>query len=188
MTIQILTLRKNNITDFAKERNNLLEKSKGDWILFLDSDETLSKDLKREIKNLNPNDYSGFYIERENYFIGKYIGTDKILRLGKKGTGKWSRRVHETWNIKGKVGELKNRIIHNSASSLHEMVDKINNYSTLHAEANYVEKKRPDIIKIIFFPKLKFFQSLLMGRGVTFSILQAFHSFLSWSKLYFLHS
>ncbi len=188
MISQTLTLKKNNITDFAKERNTILKKAKSDWVIFLDSDEVLSNALKKEIENLDPGDFNGFYIRRENYFLRQHIGTDKILRLGKANSGKWVRRVHETWKIKGKVGELNNPIIHNSAKSLHEMIAKINNYSTLHALANKEEGKRSNIFKIIFFPKLKFWESVLMGRGVTFSILQAFHSFLSWSKLYFSRS
>lgn len=181
----VITLNKKNITDFAKERNELLKKAKNEWILFLDTDEAVSEGLDKEIKKqIEENKYNGFYIDRKNYFLGSYIGTDKILRLGRKNTGKWVRSVHEIWNIKGKTGKLKNPIIHNSASSLYEVIAKINTYSTLHAEANKLEGKKANLFKIIFYPKLKFIQSLFMSRGVVFSILQAFHSYLSWSKIW----
>lgn len=185
----IATLSKKNITDFAKERNELLEKAKTEWVLFLDSDEKMSKGLEGEIlKRIQDDGYVGYYLCRKNYFLGKYIGTDNILRLGRKDAGKWERRVHEIWKVNGEMGQFKKPIIHNSARNLHEFIDKINNYSTLHAEENLMSGKRSDLFKIIFYPPAKFFQSLIMGRGFVFSMLQSFHSFLSWSKQYFFYS
>jgi hypothetical protein len=153
-------------------------------VFFLDSDEKLTEELKHEIENLKPNDFSGFYVRRRNYFLGQYAGTDRIIRLGKKDAGTWMRSVHETWEIKGNVGELKGEILHNTADTVSEMIDKINSYSTLHAEANKIEGKESALFKIILYPKIKFIQSILMGRGTPMSILQAFHSFLAWSKLW----
>lgn len=182
MKYSIITLNQKNIEDFAKTRNTLLKKARTDWVLFLDSDEKLSDGLKKEIEDLDLENFKGFYVKRKNFFLGREAGTDKILRLGNKKAGKWYRQVHETWKIKGKTGELKNPIIHNTADSISEMITKINLYSSLHAVANKKEGKKTNTLKIIIYPKLKFIQSLLMGRGVAFSILQAFHSFLSWSK------
>lgn len=182
MHIEVVTLKKENITDFAKERNLLLKKAKKEWILFLDSDEALSKELKNEIERLEPDDYEGYYIYRQNYFLGKAIGTDKIVRLGKKESGKWNRKVHEAWNIKGNVGTLVNPIVHNTANNLHDYIQKLNKYSDIHLEENLKEHKNSTLFKIVFFPIAKFFQSMFMGRGIVFSMLQSFHSFLSWSK------
>jgi glycosyltransferase involved in cell wall biosynthesis len=184
--LEIITLKKENITDFAKERNNLLKESKADWVMFLDSDETLSKELEKEITNLKleNSNFSGFYVKRKIYFCGQYVGVDKALRLGRQGTGKWARAVHETWEIKGKVGNLKNYIIHNTATNLHDYIDKINNYSDIHARENYKEGKRSNIFKIMFYPKMKFLENIFKGRGFVFSLMQALHSFLGWTKLW----
>lgn len=188
MKISIVTLKNKKIDDFAKERNRTLRKTQGKWVLFLDSDEIMSSELKAEIKNLDPGGYGGFYVKRKNYFLGWYAGTDKIIRLVKKGSGKWERFVHETYHPRGgtKIGLLKNYLIHSTAKDLHAYVDKINNYSTLHALANQKEGKISSLFKIVFYPKMKFLQNLLAGRGFVFSMLQSFHSFLGWSKLWFL--
>lgn len=186
MHFEIITLKKNNITDFAEARNKLLIKAKSNWVLFLDTDEKLSKNLAKEISNLNPSGCNGFFIKRKILFLGKHIGEDKVLRLGEKDAGKWRRKVHETWEIKGKVGALNNYIIHNTACNLHQYLEKINKYSSIHASENLKEGKRSDLFKIIFYPKMKFLQNLLAGRGFVFSMLQSFHSFLGWSKLWFL--
>ena len=123
--LSILTLNKKNISDFAYERNELLKTAKTDWVLFLDSDERLSKQL--EVEKLS-NKYDGYYIYRKNYFLGQYVGQDKIIRLGKKNSGKWERKVHEIWNIKN-VGLLDTVIIHNTANNLTDYLKKINYYS-----------------------------------------------------------
>ena len=186
-----IILNKKNITDFAEERNRALSAvERGKWVLFLDSDETLSPELKDEIRNLNPGACGGFYVKRKNYFLGRYAGTDKIIRLVKKGSGKWARQVHETYHPRGgiEVGLLKNYLIHNTAKNLHAYIDKINNYSTLHALANKKEGKKASVVKIIFYPIFKFVQTFVKSGHVVFSLFQSFHSFLSWSKLYFLRS
>ena len=180
--LETITLHKPGITDFSLERNLLLKKSKTEWILFLDSDEKLSDDLTKEIKILDPGDYNGFYIKRKIIFLGKEVGEDRVLRLAKKNSGRWERKVHEIWQVKGNVGSLKGYIIHNTADNLHDYIGKINSYSSIHAAENAREGKHPSLLKIILFPKLKFIQNMLAGRGFAFSMLQSFHSFLGWAK------
>jgi hypothetical protein len=183
--LKIITLKKNQIDDFSSERNDLLRKAKAKWVFFLDSDEEMREDLKKEIEEaVRSEKFNGYYVYRKNFFLGKFIGKDKIIRLAKKAGGRWKRSVHEKWEIKGETGTLKNFLIHNTSPSLNDYIDKINKYSVMHSEANRLEGKKSNLIKIVIYPKIKFIQSLLMGRGVVFSILQAFHSFLAWSNLW----
>jgi hypothetical protein len=183
--LEIVTLNQPGITDFAKERNSLLKKSKAEWVFFVDSDEKVSPALIKEVNQLTnelSNKYNGYYVFRKNYFLGKYNGMDKILRLGRRNAGMWERKVHETWKINGNIGILKNPLVHNTAKNLHEFINKINNYSTLHAEENLKSGKRSNIFKIIFYPMFKFVQSMIIGRGFVMSMLQSLHSYLAWSK------
>lgn len=185
-SLKTVTLKKSNISDFAAERNLLLKSAKSEWVFFVDSDEVVTKKLETEINNLDlkNTEYSGFYITRRNFFIGQYVGSDKIIRLGRKNAGRWRRAVHETWDLKGKVGELKNPLIHNTASKLSDYISKVDRYSTLHAKANQDEGKIPTLFKIVFYPILKFIITFIKSKNVVFSIMQSFHSFLSWSKQY----
>jgi len=184
--LEIVTLRKENITDFAKERNLLLKKVKAGWVLFIDTDEVVTPELMDEIKRTinKVRTLNAFYIRRKIIFLGKEIGEDKVLRLAKKGMGKWTRAVHETWHVSGKVGTLDGYIIHNTATSLHDYIEKMNNYSTLHAVENKKEGKHSNLFKIVVYPRLKFIQNLIDGRGLVFSLMQSFHSFLGWVKLW----
>jgi len=183
--IEFITLNKKGITDFAFERNELLKKAKSEWVFFVDSDEKLTPELCNEVNTrIKDKKFNGFYVKRKIFFLGKYIGTDRVLRLGRKNAGKWERAVHEKWKIKGKVGELTNPLIHNTAGSISKYITKLNYYSGIHAKENIKEKKKVNLFKLIFFPKMKFIENILSGRGMVFSILQAFHSFLAWVKVW----
>ena len=181
----IVTLNKKNITDFAQARNKLLNKSKTDWVFFLDSDEVVSDDLKNQIpKLLQYNSRNCYYVYRKNYFLGEYAGTDKIIRLVRKGSGKWVRAVHEVFtpNESHLAGVINTPIVHNTADNLSEYINRINVYSSLHAKANKKEGKRPTLFKIIIYPIGKLLITFLKSGNIVFSIMQSFHSFLAWSK------
>jgi glycosyltransferase involved in cell wall biosynthesis len=183
--LEIITLNKPGITNFAKARNELLEKSKAEWLFFVDSDEKVTPELMKEVKDTISRDLDvdAYYVKRKIYFLGEYIGEDKVLRLAKRNLGKWTRAVHEVWYVGSHtVGVFKNYLIHNTAGNLHEYIERINKYSTIHAKENRREGKKSNLFKIIFYPTFKFIQNLLMGRGFVFSMLQSFHSFLAWSK------
>lgn len=188
--MEIITLNKPNVTDFALERNKLLNKAKSDWAFFIDADEIMSDSLKSEaLSKISNGKVGAYYAIRKNYFLGKYIGCDKIIRLVKKGSGKWERSVHEVYHLaSGRTGQLKNPLIHNTANNLNGYISKINFYSKLHAEANKKEGKVSSIFKIILYPIAKFFVTYFKSRHVVFSIMQSFHSFLSWGELWLIQN
>lgn len=184
MKYQTLVLNKPNINNFAKERNNLLKDAREDWIFFVDTDEQVSSNLEKELKKMDPGKFDGFYVKRKIYFLGNYVGEDKVLRLGKKDAGKWTRKIHEVWDIKGRVGLLHGYLIHNTATDFTSYLRKMQKYARLHAEENLKEGKKSSIFKIAFYPLGKFFQNIFLGRKFVFSVLQSYHSFLAWKILW----
>lgn len=66
----------------------------------------------------NEGEYSGFFIPRRNYFLGKYLKfggvyPDGVIRLVKKDKAHFPcKSVHEQIVIKGKVGWLQNSLFH----------------------------------------------------------------------------
>jgi glycosyltransferase involved in cell wall biosynthesis len=183
--------------NFAQQRNFALSKARGKWVLFLDADEEVSPKLADEIKRvITTTKLSGFYIARKDCWLGKNLtggesGNNKILRLGRRKVGKWKRRVHETWNIKGKVGILKNKIIHYPHQNINEFIDHINYYSQIHTFENESEQKQANIYKIILYPPLKFINNFIFKKGYrddthgfVAAVIMSFHSFLAWSRLW----
>lgn len=185
--------------DFAAQRNFGLNKAKGEWVLFVDADERISSELAQEVlEKIKDKTVHGYYLSRLDYFKGKALkhgemGTVSLLRLAKRKSGAWKRGVHETWEIKGKVGNLNHPISHYPHGTYAKFVENINRYSSLHAKENKKEEKRASIIKIIFFPIAKFIQNWIIKlgfmdgvHGFVVAVTMSFHSFLSWSKLWLL--
>jgi glycosyltransferase involved in cell wall biosynthesis len=189
-------------SNFARQRNFGLEKALGKWVLFLDPDEEISEELKNEIVreiSINDNPYNGFYLKRID-FIGKHvlrhgeIGKVRLLRLAKRKAGKWVRRVHEEWKIRGKKGVLITPIYH-FHPNMAKYISNINLWSNFHAQANQNEGKRSNLFKIILWPIGKFFVSWILHLGFldgmpgfVVALIMSFHSFLAWSKLWMMES
>lgn len=189
--------------NFGAQRNFGLGKAKEDWVLFVDADERVSDSLREEVTkllNYKVTKYSGFYLKRRDFMWGKELkygetGDVRLLRLAKRNvcppTGGWRRAVHEVWDVKGPLSTLKNPLRHYPHQTLREFIADIDWMSTLHAEENKKDGKRSNLFKIIFFPKLKFFNSwvLKLGfldgvQGLLVAFLMSFHSYLAWSKLW----
>ncbi|MBI2611391.1 glycosyltransferase family 2 protein [Candidatus Gottesmanbacteria bacterium] len=183
--------------NFADQRNFGLTNATPPWVLFIDSDELVSKELSEEIKEaIKSNQYNGYFIPRLDIFDGKILkfgetGNIKLLRLAKKDVGRWERKIHETWHIKGPIGELKSPILHYPHPTVREFLSEINDYSTLHAQELRKEGKMANVFTIIFYPTLKFIQNYFLKfgfldgvPGFIYAAMMSFHSFLSQTKLW----
>jgi glycosyltransferase involved in cell wall biosynthesis len=199
--LTILTLKVKNLTDFALARNELLKSVKTDWVLFLDSDETLSPELNREISEITSNNnpsYDAYMLYRTDHFLGKvlqYGETGKIafVRLARKNWGAWQGRVHEKWVGPGPVGQLSSPILHTPHPKLVDFVAKIDRYSTLAAQERFDQGKTSSLWHIAVYPIAKFKYNYLFKLGFldgTVGVIHAFimswHSYLTWTKLYLL--
>lgn len=187
--------------DFSEQRNYGVKQAKSDWLLFLDADERVTPELKLEIlkkiQNADSNQY-GFFIKRHDFMWGKQLkhgecGNIKFVRLAKKNAGKWRGRVHETWDIKGEIGELKNSIIHFPHPSISEFIKEIDGYSTIRAKELMQKGTTVKFWEIIAYPKAKFVLNYFLKLGFldgtpgfVVAVLMSFHSFLVRAKLWVL--
>ncbi len=184
--------------DFASQRNFALKEAKYDWIFFVDADERVSPQLITEIqKKLKNTQSAGFFFKRIDNFFGHWlkhgeIGRVRLLRLARRGTGKWLRKVDEKWVVRGKTETLKNPLEHYPHPNLTVFLESINERSTLNARVFYEEGKRitwaewlKPILKFVdnYFFHLGFLDGV---PGFVFSILMSFHSFAVRVKLYLL--
>jgi glycosyltransferase involved in cell wall biosynthesis len=155
---------------YAAQKKFAMEKAANEWVLSVDADERVTKELAEEILSEDLSRYDGYKIRRENYFIGKQItgcgwGNDYQVRLFNKNKTRLSdRMVHEGFIVDGKVGELKKSIIHYSYRNLKDGFAKINEYSSLEADEK-AQRKKISGLRVVFYPLWAFLQHYFIRKG-----------------------
>ena len=190
--ITILTINQPNITNFCKVRNLELKQVKTPWVLFLDSDETITPALKKEINQAILNPKYNYQLKRTDWFLGKKLkfgetSKFKSTRLIQKKSGKWQGIVHETFCSNLPVKILKNPILHQRDITVSQFIDRINHYSNLRVK----EIPIPSLLKLLFYPPAKFIQNYVIRLGFLdglpgfiLAFLMSLHSLMVRVKLY----
>lgn len=186
--------------DFSAQRNFGLERAKNSWIFFVDADERVSPKLQKEIEHIDGDSsvYS-YYIPRRDWWWKtelkhgevKKVREMGLIRLMKKGSGKWSGLVHEEFQTEKATGKLSAFLDHYPHQTLKEFLHEINMYSTLRAKELSREGKTVRMFSILAYPFFKFilvyfiYLGFLDGpAGFAYAFLMSFHSFLVRVKLY----
>lgn len=125
--------------NFAAWRNDGAKIATGDWLLYLDSDERITKRLRAEILSvIDHADFSAYTIPRYEIFLGKHLNhwpDPYVLRLIRKKSLKgWQGKLHEQPQIEGSIGKLKQQLIHLSHKNIDEKVTSTMKWSRLEAE------------------------------------------------------
>ena len=196
---KVKTYKRSLLDDFSKQRNFGLSKAKNSWVLFIDADERVPNGLFDEISNeVNKDNFDGYLIKRRDVLWDKKLrygetGNMKLLRLARKNRGEWQGRVHEVWNVNGKIGELNNELIHCPHQTIREFLSEISLYSTIRAGELRQEGVKVSVIDIILYPKVKFFLNYFLRLGfldglpgLIVALMMSFHSFLVRGKLWLL--
>ena len=158
-------------------KNFGFDQASGEWILSLDGDEVITPELKEEISEIinTGSEYSGFFIPRKNHYLGRWLKRgaqypDYQLRLFKKEKGKFEcKHIHERLKIDGKIGKLKNHMLHFPYNKVSKYISKFDRDSNFEAKylfekglrANFFNSVRWLIIK----PGVRFFKRYVLKRG-----------------------
>ena len=199
----------NNITiteniPYGKKRNIGIDKAAFDWIIWLDADERISKELKNEIVDViysKENNIEAYLLNRRSFFINKFIKhcgwyPDYTLRLFKKSAGiRFNEAlVHEKAVFNGPLGRLKNDILHYTDRNFEHYIDKLNNYTSLSAEELFAKGMKAGFFDIIFRPAFTFFKMYFLKLGVldgytglVLTTLSSIHVMTKYSKLYLMN-
>lgn len=170
-------------TDFSAQRNFAFKKARGDWILFVDSDEIVSSQLAKEIKQAMRKDFSGYLIPRQDFFYSRPLkhgetGQTKILRLAQKKDGVFTRLVHENWQIQGRVGELTAFLLHHKKDLTTGFIERMRLYGPIDSQSLDKENKPFSVFRLLFNPVGKFFLNYIVRRGFLDGLLGLFHAYL----------
>src|SRR3989344_639444 len=176
--------------DFDKNRILLASEAKGKWLLYVDSDERISSDLRKEIlEAVEKNKISAYFIPRKNYILGKWLKhggfwPDYVPKLFQKSKLRgWTGKVHESPVFSGESSKLVNPLEHLSARSLNQMLEKTIKWAKIEAElARKSNHPKVNIARVIksfineFISRYVLKLGLLDGvQGLIQALFQAYH-------------
>lgn len=149
----------------------------GDWILQLDADEHVTPELKKEMEDvIMDTKYDGFWIPRRNYFLGRYLTKggqypDYTLRLYRRGKGRLPcKSVHEQAVVEGRVGYLKNDLLHNADPTFSRYLQRNSRYIDLMTKEMKEKKIGKNTIEafkhFLIKPGFWFLWTLIRHKGI----------------------
>lgn len=184
--------------DFAKLRNFGRDKAKGQWILYIDADERVTKDLEKSIKHCtfdSPSNVAAYKIKRKNFYLGEhewpYI--EKLERFFKKsGLKGWYGTLHESPSVDGEIQDLEGFLFHFTHRDLSSMLKKTIKWSKIEAELRFQAGHPP--MYWWRFPRVMlsaFFNSYIVQKGwqvgtvgLIESMYQSFSIFITYARLW----
>lgn len=185
---------------YIEQKNFALTQTKYDYLLSLDGDEALSTELRASILEIKKNwHYDGYYCHRLNNYCGQWIKhsdwyPDRKLRLFKKSSGSWQgMNPHDRFTLKNpkNLGKLKGDLLHWIYRDYEEHNQKVEDFSTIAANAYFDLGKKSSLWKIIYRPIWAFFKAYFLRLGFMDGLngfiicVQTYNvTFLKYIKLY----
>lgn len=182
---------------FASQKNLGIARTTGDWVLSLDADEPVEPMLAEEIRTVisSASALEGYRIPRKTFFLGKQIRhggwyPDYNLRLFRRGRGRFEERlVHEAIKVDGRIGSMKNAILHYAYPDLTSYLSSINKYSSLAVSVmseRGISGYKTAWLNLLFRPVFTFLLKYVLRLGFLDGkhglVLNLFHSYYVFAK------
>ncbi|MDP4115575.1 MAG: glycosyltransferase family 2 protein [Bacteroidota bacterium] len=179
---------------YAKTKQYAVTLTTNNWVLWIDADECLSKNLIEEIKKFKDKtpDNEVYSFPRKAEFLGRWIlhggwYPGRVERLFDKTRVRFSESdVHEYLSYTGRQGYFTNDIEHYTDPNIKHYLKKLNNYTSLAANELLSKKKVFKLSDIIIRPlwlfvKMYFIKAGFLD-GLQGFILASFSSFYVFTK------
>jgi glycosyltransferase involved in cell wall biosynthesis len=184
---------------YGEQKDFAQNQAEYNWILSLDADEAISKELSDAIMDMRRNPVSDAYkLNILTNFCGKWIYhcgwyPQYKIRLWDRTKGSMSRnKLHEGWYVadkNAKIGKLKGNILHYSYNTISDYIKKLENYSDIKARMDVEKGKKVSFFRMWIAPKWEFFISYFVRQGFRdgyygyiISKNTAFASFVRYAK------
>lgn len=160
----------NKFKNFSSQKNFVVPHAKGEWILFLDADERVTKSLQTEILNAiaTPGEYTAFKLRFPHFFINEFLfhKADKVTRLVLNKEVHFTGEVHEKLHTTaGKTGILKHHVLHLTYKGIFHYMAKKELYSWFQAAELFKKNKKVTYYHLAFKPFYRFFHIYFIKRG-----------------------
>jgi glycosyltransferase involved in cell wall biosynthesis len=184
---------------FGMQKNSVIDKCRGKWILLIDADEEVTSELKEHIRNITENQitqHEVYKIRFQSVCFGKEIkrggwsGFYRI-RLFLNGAGRYDdRQVHEIFITSSSIWIIRKNITHYTYDNLEEYFEKFNRYTSEMAKQYHGKAKKKSVVSIYLDAKINFFKSYILQlgfldgyEGYLLSKAGAMYTLVKYSKL-----
>lgn len=155
------------------QKNRALDRATGEWVISIDSDEWVTPALRSEIERViaSPDANTGYALPRRSSFCGrlmKHSGwwPDYVVRLVRRDSGRFTEdALHERLLVKGRVGKLREPIMHEAIVDLDQMLAKMNAYSSASARTRHREGRRASLATAILHGAWTFLRTYVLRLG-----------------------
>jgi glycosyltransferase involved in cell wall biosynthesis len=172
------------------------------WVLSLDADERITPALREEVlAAIRSGTHAGYRIPRLSEFCGRFIQhsgwrPDHTLRLGLRAkSGFTDHFLHAHMTVDGSVGELRESLIHFSYPNLHDVLEKLDRYSSGHARDMHAKGKTGGVWKGLLHGLFAFIRTYLLrlgfldgSHGLMLAIYNAEYTYYKYLKLMFIQN
>jgi glycosyltransferase involved in cell wall biosynthesis len=189
---------------YIGQKNLIKDMATGPWIFFLDADEEISPELRKEIEaefsNGNAGDFAGYEFPRLVFYLGRWIYhgdwyPDTKLRLFRKDRGECGgQEPHDRILVDGRVKRLNSPIFHYTYTDISNQLATINRFSSISAVGKHKNGRAPNLVDLTLRPVLRFFRCYFLKRGfldgipgliiATFTALSVFSKYAKLWELY----
>lgn len=158
---------------FGPQKNRAIDLAGGEWVLSLDADEAVTDALREEILHtLASARHSAYSMPRLSSYLGRPMRhsgwwPDRVVRLFRRGSARFSDDlVHERLVFAGAAGKLQGHLTHATYTSLEEIIDKINAYSTAGASMAHQRGKQASLGNAVLKGAFAFFRTYFLRLGM----------------------
>jgi len=182
-----------------QQKNYAITQATYPYVLSLDADEVLTKELQESILKVKQNwTHDGYYVNRITNYCGKWIRhggwyPDKKLRLWYAPQGQWTGiNPHDRFEMQPgcKTTTLKGDLLHYSYYSIHQHLEQVNKFTEIGAKADFERGRKVTFCGMIIKSIWKFKRDYIFKAGFLdgyygfiIAVISAFAAFAKYAKI-----
>jgi len=199
---KVFDLSREKRVNYSRPRNEGLKRALGEWIFYIDADERVSQELRKELQEMDLDSesekHTWFAVPRMNVILGKPMKhggwwPDYVKRLFKKSSlSKWRGELHEEPVVEGMMGKLKSPLRHEKHETVFEMLEKTNEWSEIEGKLMFESNHPPmNIVRFCSAMAREFWYRMIKKmafldgpKGIIMAMYQVYSRFISYAKLW----